>query len=72
LIILIFFVYLLFKKKILIYLYRYDSLSLVQALRNMPDFRWCKNAGCGSGQIHSGGGKYLPEKKKKKKKNIFS
>ncbi|CAG8459349.1 7607_t:CDS:2 [Funneliformis caledonium] len=36
---------------------QYDSLSLKQALRSMPDFRWCKNAGCGSGQIHSGGDK---------------
>ncbi|GES79710.1 hypothetical protein GLOIN_2v1496646 [Rhizophagus clarus] len=36
---------------------RYDSLALKQALSNMPDFRWCKNAGCGSGQIHSGSDK---------------
>ncbi|RIA86652.1 hypothetical protein C1645_828932 [Glomus cerebriforme] len=36
---------------------RYDGLALKQALSNMPDFRWCKNAGCGSGQIHSGGDK---------------
>ncbi|CAG8522410.1 16537_t:CDS:2 [Dentiscutata heterogama] len=31
---------------------RFDTLSLRQALRIMPDFRWCKNSRCGSGQIH--------------------
>ncbi|CAI2179038.1 92_t:CDS:2 [Funneliformis geosporum] len=31
---------------------RYDTLTLLQALRQMPEFRWCKNSGCGSGQIH--------------------
>jgi len=36
---------------------RYDSLALKQALSSMPDFRWCKSAGCGSGQIHSGSDK---------------
>ncbi|CAG8660154.1 9002_t:CDS:2, partial [Ambispora leptoticha] len=31
---------------------RYDTFSLREALRAMPEFRWCKNARCGSGQIH--------------------
>ncbi|CAG8689554.1 2851_t:CDS:2, partial [Dentiscutata erythropus] len=31
---------------------RFDILSLRQALRKVPDFRWCKNSRCGSGQIH--------------------
>ena len=34
---------------------RYDRLLLHQALRSEPNFRWCKNSKCGSGQIHSGG-----------------
>ncbi len=38
---------------------RYDILSLRQTLRKMPEFRWCKNSGCGSGQIHFEGGKKI-------------
>jgi len=34
---------------------RYDTLLLRNGLQAMPDFRWCKNAQCGSGQIHDGG-----------------
>jgi len=34
---------------------RYDTLLLRKELQSMPDFRWCKNAQCGSGQIHEGG-----------------
>jgi len=34
---------------------RYDTLLLRKQLQSMPDFRWCKNAQCGSGQIHDGG-----------------
>ncbi|RHZ56054.1 hypothetical protein Glove_406g42 [Diversispora epigaea] len=31
---------------------RYDTLTLRKTLQNMPEFTWCKNARCGSGQIH--------------------
>ncbi|RIA92139.1 hypothetical protein C1645_765838 [Glomus cerebriforme] len=31
---------------------RYDHLCFRQAIRKMPDFRWCKNPTCGSGQEH--------------------
>ncbi|CAG8437664.1 10520_t:CDS:2 [Ambispora gerdemannii] len=31
---------------------RYQKLSLVSVLSQMPDFHWCSNPGCGSGQIH--------------------
>ncbi|CAI2189420.1 5179_t:CDS:2 [Funneliformis geosporum] len=31
---------------------RYDHLCFRQAIRRMPDFRWCKNPNCGSGQEH--------------------
>ncbi|CAG8519249.1 11735_t:CDS:2 [Ambispora gerdemannii] len=31
---------------------RFDTFSLREALRQMLEFRWCKSAGCGSGQIH--------------------
>ncbi|CAG8434092.1 5293_t:CDS:2 [Diversispora eburnea] len=31
---------------------RYDTLTLRKTLQNMPEFKWCKNASCGSGQIH--------------------
>jgi len=34
---------------------RYDTLLLRKELQSMPDFRWCKNTQCGSGQIHEGG-----------------
>lgn len=34
---------------------RYDTLLLRRALQALEDFRWCKNAECGSGQIHEGG-----------------
>jgi hypothetical protein len=34
---------------------RYDRLAARSALANDPDFIWCQNAGCGSGQIHEGG-----------------
>ena len=35
---------------------RYDTLMLRQTLSELPDFRWCKNSGCGSGQINFEGG----------------
>ncbi|KAF8319077.1 hypothetical protein DL93DRAFT_276076 [Clavulina sp. PMI_390] len=31
---------------------RYDDLCTLRALQNMPNFRFCKRPGCGSGQIH--------------------
>ncbi|GBB83223.1 hypothetical protein RclHR1_00100027 [Rhizophagus clarus] len=31
---------------------RYDTLLLHQTLSEIPEFRWCKNSGCNSGQIH--------------------
>ncbi|CAG8441738.1 5799_t:CDS:2 [Dentiscutata heterogama] len=31
---------------------RYEYLCLRQAIRKMPDFRWCSNPECGSGQEH--------------------
>lgn len=34
---------------------RYDKLLLNKTLGEMPDFRWCKEASCGSGQLHDGG-----------------
>jgi hypothetical protein len=35
---------------------RYDTLMLRQTLSKLPEFRWCKNSGCGSGQINFEGG----------------
>ncbi|CAJ0755417.1 20858_t:CDS:2 [Entrophospora sp. SA101] len=32
---------------------RFDLLTVRQELNSMPDFRWCKNPSCGSGQIHA-------------------
>jgi hypothetical protein len=34
---------------------RYDRMLINNALGGDPNFRWCKNAKCGSGQIHSSG-----------------
>jgi len=34
---------------------RLDTLLLRQGLSKLPEFRWCKSSGCGSGQIHDGG-----------------
>ncbi|CAB4412421.1 unnamed protein product [Rhizophagus irregularis] len=34
---------------------RYNTLLLHQTLSKIPEFRWCKNSGCNSGQIHFGG-----------------
>lgn len=34
---------------------RYDKLLLVQMLSKMPEFRWCKQQSCGSGQLHDSG-----------------
>lgn len=34
---------------------RFDALSTLDALGNDPDFRWCRRAGCKSGQIHENG-----------------
>ena len=31
---------------------RYDALLLLQTLSKFPEFRWCKNSKCNSGQIH--------------------
>src|SRR2546430_6109019 len=31
---------------------RYDTLMLRQTLSKLPEFRWCKGSGCGSGQIN--------------------
>jgi hypothetical protein len=38
---------------------RCDTLLLRQTLSKIPEFRWCKNSGCNSGQIHFEGGKLL-------------
>ncbi|KAJ3092380.1 hypothetical protein HK102_007986 [Quaeritorhiza haematococci] len=38
--------------------HQFDQLLLKKALRELPDFRWCKRATCGSGQDHIGGRKY--------------
>ncbi|CAH1756875.1 2313_t:CDS:2, partial [Entrophospora sp. SA101] len=34
---------------------RYDTLLLRNAIRKLPDFRWCKAPKCGSGQEHTTG-----------------
>lgn len=34
---------------------RYDRMLVNSALGGDPNFRWCKNAKCGAGQIHSSG-----------------
>jgi len=34
---------------------RYDTLLLRSAIRQLPDFRWCKAPKCGSGQEHTSG-----------------
>ncbi|KAF8319082.1 hypothetical protein DL93DRAFT_2075402 [Clavulina sp. PMI_390] len=34
---------------------RYDTLSFQRTLQSMPEFRFCKQPECGSGQIHDGG-----------------
>eukprot|EP00735_Rhodelphis_limneticus_P001262 TRINITY_DN11846_c0_g1::TRINITY_DN11846_c0_g1_i1::g.16418::m.16418 TRINITY_DN11846_c0_g1::TRINITY_DN11846_c0_g1_i1::g.16418 ORF type:complete len:284 (+),score=29.45,sp/Q6T486/RBRA_DICDI/29.71/4e-25,IBR/PF01485.16/4e+03,IBR/PF01485.16/1.1e+02,IBR/PF01485.16/2e-11,IBR/PF01485.16/2.2e-09,IBR/PF01485.16/4.4e+03,zf-C3HC4_2/PF13923.1/0.004,zf-C3HC4_2/PF13923.1/5.1e+03,zf-C3HC4_2/PF13923.1/1.5e+02,zf-C3HC4_2/PF13923.1/1.1e+03,Baculo_RING/PF05883.6/9.1,Baculo_RING/PF05883.6/0.026,zf-C3HC4/PF00097.20/0. len=34
---------------------RYDTLLLRKAIQALPNFRWCKNSECGSGQEHVGG-----------------
>jgi len=34
---------------------RFDTAMLLQALSKMPEFRWCKNPRCNSGQIHHEG-----------------
>ncbi|TVY86719.1 putative E3 ubiquitin-protein ligase [Lachnellula willkommii] len=34
---------------------RYDRNSVIAAFRHMPNFTYCLNAGCDSGQIHGGG-----------------
>ncbi|TVY36886.1 Uncharacterized protein LOCC1_G007848 [Lachnellula occidentalis] len=34
---------------------RYDRKSVIAAFRHMPNFTYCLNAGCDSGQIHGGG-----------------
>ncbi|KAG9014390.1 hypothetical protein FRB94_012796 [Tulasnella sp. JGI-2019a] len=34
---------------------RYDMLTFRKTLQKMEDFRWCKVATCGSGQLHEGG-----------------
>ncbi|RIB23094.1 hypothetical protein C2G38_2033046 [Gigaspora rosea] len=33
---------------------RYEYLSFREAIRQIPDFRWCHNQNCGSGQEHLG------------------
>jgi len=33
----------------------YDVLLTRRVLQRMPNFVWCKGAGCGSGQLHEGG-----------------
>jgi len=33
----------------------YDTMLLQQAISKEPDFRWCKNPYCRSGQVHTGG-----------------
>jgi hypothetical protein len=35
---------------------RFDTLLLRQTLNKFPEFRWCKNSKCNSGQIHFGKG----------------
>lgn len=35
---------------------RFDNLMLRQTLSKMPEFRWCKDPKCESGQIHFEGG----------------
>jgi hypothetical protein len=63
---------------------RFDTLMLNQTLSKLPEFRWCKNPGCNSGQIHLEGGNnslriiiiiicyyYFFKKKKKKLKLIL-
>jgi E3 ubiquitin-protein ligase RNF14 len=35
-------------------LFRFDALSMRDALNDDPDFRWCLRPGCNSGQIHDG------------------
>jgi len=37
---------------------RYDKLMLTKMLQELPEFRWCKKADCGSGQLHDGGDEY--------------
>ena len=37
---------------------RFERLVLHQTLKQMPDFRFCKKSGCGSGQIHADGDRY--------------
>ncbi|CAG8756300.1 824_t:CDS:2, partial [Gigaspora rosea] len=32
----------------------YEYLSFREAIRQIPDFRWCHNQNCGSGQEHLG------------------
>jgi len=34
---------------------RFDNLSAREALNDDPNFRWCRRAGCRSGQIHENG-----------------
>ncbi|OCK96270.1 uncharacterized protein K441DRAFT_553141 [Cenococcum geophilum 1.58] len=34
---------------------RFDALSAREALNDDPNFRWCRRAGCKSGQIHENG-----------------
>src|SRR5213083_1377591 len=34
---------------------RFDDLSAREALNDDPNFRWCRRAGCRSGQIHEHG-----------------
>ena len=38
----------------------YDVLVLRRLLQSYDDFRWCKRAECGSGQIHASGGMHIP------------
>jgi hypothetical protein len=37
---------------------RYDKLILNKMLQSLHEFRWCKKADCGSGQLHDGGDAY--------------
>ena len=37
---------------------RFDKLTLNKTLAEFPEFRWCKKADCGSGQLHDGGDEY--------------
>ncbi|PSN70439.1 hypothetical protein BS50DRAFT_487604 [Corynespora cassiicola Philippines] len=34
---------------------QYDTFATREALNGDPDFRWCRNAGCSSGQVHVSG-----------------